>query len=686
MTAVAGPAPRSRNLVLAAMIFAVSMTFIDQTIISIAVPKIQRELSLTTTGAQWTVNAYLLALAALFAYGGRLADTYGHRKMVTLGVIIFAGASLLCGLTPTGGLAETWLVVFRAVQGAGGAIMFPAALGIVVQTFPLRSRGRALALFFGIAGGLTAVGPILGGYLTEWTWRAIFWVNIPIAIIALILIAVSRPETTHRWAPMDYRGLALIVAGIGLSVFGFQQSATWGWTNPAIEKRPALPRRDIGNVTDHLLAGNLGSEVRVHQVRDRPGLALLRGLRPPWPRLAGDQAQLPHDPADQVGAGRGALPGQLLCDPPVPVRGIRIVEDAPDDERELLPPFRCRAFRPRSPVIEPGFRHHQPCAHLRDSRSGIAGGVLRIDELVHVGHRCSAAKYAAAFERNSRLCIAAGLILLVVFYRFERGREHPLIDVGIFRSQPFTVENLVLFVSSMAFIPIFFFASQYAQIALAERAQQASLVLLYFFIGYFVGAQLGGRMLDRIGAKRPVVAGCVLAAVGLWLWASDMTGLSLSAQTWYIILAGGGMGLMLGPASTDAVNRATRTTYGEATGITQTVRNYAASLGVAILGTILVTQMRSHLTTSLTGQGLPHSRAAALAWLSQSRSGPVSSIPHFARLDFAQASQDIFYVMAAIMAAAAVIAFAGLRACRQQEAAEPAGAAAAQPVEPGARP
>ncbi len=115
---------------------------------------------------QWAINAYLLSLAALFAFGGRLADTVGHRKMVVLGVIIFAGASAMCGLTPKGSVAEAWIVTFRAVQGAGGAIMFPAALAIVVQTFALRERGKALALFFGIAGGLTAIGPVLGGYLT----------------------------------------------------------------------------------------------------------------------------------------------------------------------------------------------------------------------------------------------------------------------------------------------------------------------------------------------------------------------------------------------------------------------------------------------------------------------------------------------------------------------------------------
>ena len=176
---------QGRNWVLAAMIFAVSMTFIDQTIVSIAVPNIQRELGLTSTGVQWVVNGYLISLAALFALGGRLSDIFGHTKMCVIGVIVFVVASAMCGLTPKGSGAEAWIVTFRVVQGAGGALMFPAALAIVVNTFPLRERGKALALFFGIAGGLTAIGPILGGYLTEWTWRAIFWVNIPVALIAL---------------------------------------------------------------------------------------------------------------------------------------------------------------------------------------------------------------------------------------------------------------------------------------------------------------------------------------------------------------------------------------------------------------------------------------------------------------------------------------------------------------------
>jgi EmrB/QacA subfamily drug resistance transporter len=499
----------NKNLVLTAMIFAVAMTFIDQTIVSIAVPQIQHELGLSSTGTQWAVNAYLLSLAALFAFGGRLSDTVGHTKMVVVGVVLFAVASAMCGLTPKGGIAETWIVAFRAVQGVGGAIMYPASLAIVVNTFPLRERGAALAKFFGIAGGLTAVGPLLGGYLTQWTWRAIFWINIPVAIIALYLIWRSKPVTEHRPARMDYRGAVLIAAAAGLSVFGFQQANIWGWSNPAIG-----------------------------------------------------------------------------------------------------------------------------------------------------------------------LCIAAGLILFVVFYRVETRTASPLIAVDIFRIRAFLVENLVLGVSMLVFVPVFFFASEYAQISLGDSAQQAGLFLLYLFIGFVVAAQIGGRLLDRVGAKRPVVLGCTIAAIGFGLWAGSVTGLRLSSQIGYIIVAGFGLGMMLGPSSTDAVNRASRLSYGEATGITQTVRNYAASLGLAVLGTIQVSIFRSHLSSSIAAQGAPQSvadkQAASIAQAGQASGSASRTIPHFVSVDFAHATSVVLYCMCATMAVAALIGIAGLRRGVQEVSPEPA--------------
>ena len=169
----------NKGLVLAAMVFAVAMTFIDQTIVAIAIPSLQKDLSLTPTGAQWIINGYLLALSALFAFGGKLGDVLGRRRMVVIGVLGFAITSAACGLTPTGSIAQAWIITFRVLQGATAALLFPAAVAIVVASFPLHERGKAMAIFFGISGGLTAIGPVAGGYLTQWTWRAISTIGAP---------------------------------------------------------------------------------------------------------------------------------------------------------------------------------------------------------------------------------------------------------------------------------------------------------------------------------------------------------------------------------------------------------------------------------------------------------------------------------------------------------------------------
>ncbi|HEY2656154.1 MAG TPA: MFS transporter [Solirubrobacteraceae bacterium] len=166
----------NKNLVLAAMVFAVAMTFIDQTIVAIAIP-IQRELGLSPTGAQWVINGYLLSLAALFAFGGRLGDVLGRRRMVVIGVTGFAIVSACCGFTTKGGIAETWIIGFRVIQGATAALLFPAAVGIVwfflgfvvmaqVGGRILDRHGAKLAVVSGSA--LSAVGfYLLAGRLTH---------------------------------------------------------------------------------------------------------------------------------------------------------------------------------------------------------------------------------------------------------------------------------------------------------------------------------------------------------------------------------------------------------------------------------------------------------------------------------------------------------------------------------------
>ena len=504
MESAAGEHPR-KNLVLAAMLFAVAMTFIDQTIVAIASPELQKDLSLTETGLQWIINGYLLSLSALFAFGGRLSDIVGHRTMVVIGVVVFATASGLCGATPEGSGAEAWIITFRVIQGAGAALMFPAALAIVLDAFPIAERGRAMAIFFAIAGGLTSIGPIAGGYLTEIDWRAIFWVNIPVAIIGLILVAVSKPPNRKSPAPLDYRGAVLISGAMGLSVLGLQQAASWGWSSPAT-----------------------------------------------WG------------------------------------------------------------------------------------------------------------------------CIVAGLLLLAAFVAYDRGRDNPLIRLEIFGSRAFSVDNAVLFVVSAVFVPLFFFASMYSQISLGDDASQAGIFLLTFFAGFALASQIGGRMLDQAGARRPVILGCAIGAVGFYLWGKEMTGLDYDDQWHWIVLSGAGMGLMFSPVNTDALNRAPRANYGEVTGITQTVRNYGSSLGLAVMGSLLVAQNKTNVEDSLSEFDIPKTEADRISdALTHGGGGDSGSFGDKAgqgterifeavQLDFAMATRTVFYVMAGLMALAFVIALVGM--------------------------
>src|SRR6201995_1917874 len=220
---------------------------------------------------------------------------------------------------------------------------------------------------------------------------------------------------------------------------------------------------------------------------------------------------------------------------------------------------------------------------------------------------------------------------MVAFVLWELRTPEHLIRLQIFRDRGFSAETAILGMISVAFVPFFFFASEYAQVSLGENSSHAGIYILYFFIGFVILAQVGGRILDRRGAKPAVVGGCALAAVGFYLLAGKMTELSLSHQRLYIMPAAGGLALMLGTASTDAVNRAPSTSYSEVTGITQTARNFGASLGLAILGAILVSQNNTNITNALTKAGVPETAAHRVAGsLSASTpgSGSAAREPH----------------------------------------------------------
>ena len=226
---------RRRWLVLIAMTGALSMIMLDQTVVSVALPSMSRELPLSATGQQWVVNAYVLAMASLVALGGKLGDRCGGVTTFRTGVVIFFLASAGSGLAPTGPLGEPWLIATRLLQGAGAALMMPASAAIVIGAFGVSERGRAMAIYAGISQVFLAIGPLLGGLLTESvSWRAVFWLNVPVGIAALVMVHVARPVNVRQPGVTIRAGsVLLLVVGIATTVLAVQQANAWSWTSPA---------------------------------------------------------------------------------------------------------------------------------------------------------------------------------------------------------------------------------------------------------------------------------------------------------------------------------------------------------------------------------------------------------------------------------------------------------------------
>jgi EmrB/QacA subfamily drug resistance transporter len=218
---------------LGAMCFALFMIMLDNTVVNVALPSIQKDLGASISGLEWTVSGYTLSFAVLLATGGRLGDIFGRRLVFLIGVVVFALSSATAGLAPD----ATSLVVSRVVQGLGAALMMPGTLSIITNAFPPHERGKAMGTWAGVSALALAIGPVLGGFLTEHvTWRAIFYINIPVAIAAVVatLFAVRESRDNSVGRDVDYPGVAVLTAGLTALVLALVEGNSWGWGSPKI--------------------------------------------------------------------------------------------------------------------------------------------------------------------------------------------------------------------------------------------------------------------------------------------------------------------------------------------------------------------------------------------------------------------------------------------------------------------
>src|ERR1700710_1401549 len=218
---------------LGAMCFALFMIMLDNTIVNVALPSIQKDLGASISGLEWTVNAYTLSFAVLLVTGGRLGDMFGRRRMFLFGVIVFAASSAMIGFAQS----DAWLVGWRAVQGIGAAFMMPATLSIITNAFPPEERGKAIGTWAGVSAMALAIGPVLGGFLVEnVSWQSIFFLNLPVAAaaVAVTLFATKESKDESASNKVDYAGVVSLTVGLGSLVLSLVESNSWGWGSARI--------------------------------------------------------------------------------------------------------------------------------------------------------------------------------------------------------------------------------------------------------------------------------------------------------------------------------------------------------------------------------------------------------------------------------------------------------------------
>ena len=219
--------------VLAATILGSSMAFIDGTVANVALPAVQASLNATVIDVQWVIEAYSLMLTALLLVGGSLGDRYGRRRIFLIGVALFSIASAWCGFATN--IRE--LILARAAQGVGGALLVPASLAIISASFPAEARGRAIGTWSGFTAITAAIGPVLGGWLIEKiSWRAVFFINLPLAAIVLLISLYRVPESRDpdENERLDWPGAALTTIGLSALVYGLIESSRLGFGHPAV--------------------------------------------------------------------------------------------------------------------------------------------------------------------------------------------------------------------------------------------------------------------------------------------------------------------------------------------------------------------------------------------------------------------------------------------------------------------
>ena len=248
--------PSARQWTLVATIVGSSLTFVDATVVNVALPALQADLHASITDVQWVIEAYALFLGGLILVGGSMGDQFGRKRIFLAGVVVFTIASVACGLAGS----TRALIVARAVQGVGAAFLVPGSLAIISATFDDADRGRAIGTWSGFSAITSAIGPVAGGWLIEHVgWRSVFFLNVPLAAIVIMLSArfMTESRDTSRTSRVDWAGAGLAVVGLGGVVFALLEWPQPGASRPLVLRDDGLRRRVARRVSSSSSVGCL---------------------------------------------------------------------------------------------------------------------------------------------------------------------------------------------------------------------------------------------------------------------------------------------------------------------------------------------------------------------------------------------------------------------------------------------